>query len=1371
MRWELSPRVRPASPTRGDVRSPLTARPGALEAYRRLRLPLANPSEWRGEWTARPAKGELMSGWRLTLLGGFELRGATGETVPLSGRKTLALLAFLALQPGQRAPRSRLITLLWGDVPDAQARTSLRQALAAMRRNLEGLLESEGDAVALSPGALATDVAAFEAALAEGTAESLEDAAFLYRGELLGGVALPGADFADWLAVERERLRAEAVGALGRLLEQALAGGDAEAGVRTALRLVALDPLQEPAHRALMRFYARQGRQAAALKQYETLRTLLQDELNVQPDAETEQLRREIRESRRTAPASTARPTAADSPVVPPEAEPAPVAAPDRQPQAPLERRQATVLACGLVDAADQLAGDDPEAAHDLITCWRRLGSEVAAGLGGTLVRTMADTLLIGFGYPGAHEDDAERAVRAALRLIERMPAAFPGHALRLRAGIATSLVIAGAGADAAIDGALSFTGEAVGLAQRLMGRAAPGSVVIEWRTRRLCAGSFSYAALGSVPVDGPAQAVEAWHVLGESGVAGRFAALQGGALTPFVGRDEEIELLLRRWQQATSRQGRVVLISGEPGVGKSRLALAFQERIAAEPPALQHYFCSALRSGSPLHPVIAGISRAAGLADGDEPRVQRTKLAAYLGPRTASANDVDLIVDLFALSDGAPSPAPGLTPQRRKEETLDALLRHLAWPAHDGPVVILLEDAHWIDQTTLELLDLAVYRISRLPVLLIVTSRPEFASPWAGVPQVTTIALNRLGRDDCAALMAGVTGGKALPDRITQEILGRTDGVPLFTEELTKAVLESGLLKDDGAHYSLKADAPALAIPTTLHASLLARLDRWPTARPVAQAAAALGRDFSHGLLAAICAVPEPEVQLALDQLVAAELISRRGTPPDSTYRFKHALVQEVAYGTLLRVPREQLHVRIVQALEERFPAIAAAEPGLLAHHCGRAGLPAKAIDYWCTAAQRSFARWSMEEAQAKLAKGFDLLPDLIDADLRLDKEIELQLTQAHALRTGISISAPQAGEAYERARILCEQARDERRMVPAVYGSCLFHLNRAELEQASSRAEDLVRHIPDRASPSAAMTAYQSVLGLVDLQQGRLLSARTRLQTLPFVVETTDQWLKFGTGPDPNTIVHLGWTLCLLGHLDDARAQAERARALMHRSAHAQRQCAVLANSCYLEQFCGRTQAVQALAEEVLPLASEKGFSPFRGAALFFRGWALVQQQEVEPEARLALMREGLAAYRGETQQIKVPYFLTLMAEATAKAGRAGEALELLDDAFGLMERTGERWYAAEAHRLKADILLGLPSRDEGAAEAEYLRAIDIARQQDAKLWQLRAATALARLWRDQGKPGPARDLLAPVCAAFTQGLDIPHVREAKALLDELG
>lgn len=845
---------------------------------------------------------------------------------------------------------------------------------------------------------------------------------------------------------------------------------------------------------------------------------------------------------------------------------------------------------------------------------------------------------------------------------------------------------------------------------------------------------------------------------------------MRTGGLTTFVGREEEIELLSRRWRQARSRQGGVVLISGEPGVGKSRLVSTFHERIAGERHTLCHYYGSARHSGSPFYPVISAIARLAGLTDDEDPRAQRVKLAGRLAAATASADDVDFIIDLFGLPEDRPSSRASLTPQRRKEETLAALLRHFVHLTRDGPVLILLEDAHWIDPTTLELFDLVVDRVAQLPMLLMVTCRPEFSAPWVGAPQVTSIALSRLDRGTCAALLDGVTGGKALPDRIAEEILDRADGVPLFAEELTKAVLESGLLRDDGAGYALAGGTPPTGIPTTLQASLLARLDKWPAARPVVQAAAALGREFAHGVLAAVCDVSNAELQRALDQLTGAGLISQRGMPPQATYRFKHALVQEAAYGTLLRVPRQQLHVRIVETLEAQFPTTVAAEPELLALYCERARLMVKAIDYWRSAAQRSFARASLEEAQAQLTKGFELLPELAEVDERLNKEIDLCLALAHVLRAGRGTAAPQTGEAYERARLLCEQSTDERRLVSAVYGTCLFHFNRAELELASSRAEVLTRPIQDRATRAVARVAHQEILGLVDFERGRLLTARSHLQAAMPVVEATDQWLMFGEGPDPNTLVYLAWTQCLLGHLDVARAQAERALALVHRNAApAQRLCAVLANFCYLEQFCDRTDAVKTLAEKALPLASEKGFSPFRGIALFFQGWALGRRGQTE--AGLELMRAGLAAYRGNSQFAEVPYFEALLAELLAATGRHGDALELLDGAFERMERTGERWFAAEAHRRKGHLLSRTPAGIDGAAEREFLRAIDVAREQEAKLWQLHAATDLANLWRGQGRRESARDLLAPIYATFNQGFDTPSVQRAKGLLDELG
>ena len=608
------------------------------------------------------------------------------------------------------------------------------------------------------------------------------------------------------------------------------------------------------------------------------------------------------------------------------------------------ERRQLTVMFCDLVGSTELSARLDPEDLREVIAAYHRAVADVVGSFDGFVAKYMGDGVLVYFGYPRAHEDDAERAVRAGLGVIDAVGRLdVKSVKLQARVGIATGLVVVG---DLIGEGSAqeqSVVGETPNLAARLQALAEPDAVVIAAGTRRLVGDLFEYRDLGAVEVKGIAAPVPAWQVLRPSAVASRFEALRGSALTRLVGRDEEIDLLLRRWARAKAGDGQVVLISGEPGIGKSRITAALEERLHAEPHLRLRYFCSPYHQDSALFPFIDQLGRAAGFARDDPPAAKLEKLEALLARAAPPDEDVAFLADLLSLPASERHPLPNLSPQRKKERTLEALIRQLEGLARQQPVVMVFEDAHWIDPTSRELLDLAVERVRSLPVLLIVTFRPEFQPPWTGQPQVTMLALNRLDRRDRTALVEQIAGGKALPDEVIDQIVDRTDGVPLFVEELTKSVLESGLLREEADRYVLDRALPPFAIPTTLHDSLMARLDRLASVRHVAQIGAAIGREFSYELLRAVSRLPEDELQAALARLVASELVFQRGTPPDAVYSFKHALVQDAAHGSLLRSARQQLHAQIAEALEAHSPELMDSQPELFAQHYAEAGLGRK--------------------------------------------------------------------------------------------------------------------------------------------------------------------------------------------------------------------------------------------------------------------------------------------------------------------------------------------------------------------------------------------------------------------------------------------
>jgi class 3 adenylate cyclase len=701
------------------------------------------------------------------------------------------------------------------------------------------------------------------------------------------------------------------------------------------------------------------------------------------------------------------------------------------------ERRQLTVIFCDLVGSTMLAARLDPEDLREVIGAYHRTVAKVAAGFDGFVAKYMGDGVLVYFGYPRAHEDDAERAVRAGLGLIDAVGRLdVQSIKLHARVGIATGLVVVG---DLIGEGAAqeqSVVGETPNLAARLQVLAEPDVVVIAARTRRLVGDLFEYRDLGAIEVKGFAEPVPAWQVLRSSAVASRFEALRGAALTRLVGRYEEIDLLMRRWARAKAGDGQIVLVSGEPGLGKSRIIAALTEHLHAEPHLRLRYFCSSYRQDSALFPFIDQLGRASGFARDDLPAARLEKLEALLARAAPPADDLAFLGDLLSLPVSERHARLDFTPQRKKERTLEALIRQLEGLARQRPVVMVFEDVHWIDPTSRELLDLTVERVRGLPVLLLVTSRPEFQPPWIGQPQVSMLTLNRLDRRDRIVLVEQTAGGKALPAEVVAQIAERTDGVPLFIEELTRSVLESGLLREEIDRYVLDRVLPPFAIPTTLHDSLMARLDRLASVRLVIQIGAAIGREFSYALLRTVSRLPEDELLTAVARLVASELVLQWGSPPDAIYSFKHALVQDAANSSLLRGTRQQLHAQIAEALAGHSPELIDSQPEVFAQHYAEAGLVEKSIAYWSKAGRRSAARSALAEAAAQLQKGLDQLALLPSTPERLRQELDLLSALGTALMAVKGQGAPQTGQAYARAREVWEQLGSPSELLGVPYG-----------------------------------------------------------------------------------------------------------------------------------------------------------------------------------------------------------------------------------------------------------------------------------------------------------------------------------------------
>ncbi len=1038
------------------------------------------------------------------------------------------------------------------------------------------------------------------------------------------------------------------------------------------------------------------------------------------------------------------------------------------------ERRHLTVLFCDLVGSTELLARLDPEDMRAVITRYQNAVAGEVARFEGHVAKFMGDGVLAYFGYPRAHEDDAERAVRAGLAVAETVGGltTLAGQALAARIGIATGLVVVGdlVGQGAAQEEAV--VGETPNLAARLQTLAAPAGVVIAAPTRRLVGDLFHLEELTPHALKGFAEPVVTWRVLGESGAEGRFEALHGAGLTPLVGRDHELALLLDRFEQASGGEGQVILLSGEAGIGKSRITRSVIERLPPESHTRLRYYCSPYYTNSALYPVIAQLERAAAFLADDTADQKLDKLEAMLGQASGRiAEAAPLVAALLSIPTDGRYPALNLTPQAQKARTFEVLLDQLAGLAARQPVLMIFEDAHWIDPTTNELFELVIDRLQRLPILLLITSRPEFTPPWTGFAHITSLTLNRLGRNQGVAIIAQLTGGKGLPEEVLGQILEKTDGVPLFVEELTKAVLESGLVLDAGDHYRLAGALAPLAIPATLHDSLMARLDRLTPVKEVAQIGAVIGRDFAHELLAMVAPLAGDHLVEALTQLVNSELLFRRGAPPKATYSFKHALIQEAAYQSLLRSKRQQLHARIAEALEEHFPDTAVVQPELLAQHYTEAGLVDPAIGYWEKAGQRALKSSANAEAVRHLGRGLELVRRLPEGAERGLQELRLQITLGPALMAVKGQSAAEVGELYSGALGLGERVGDAAQLFRVLWGSWRYHFIRAEHARALQLAERCL-DLAEKEQDVALLLEARFALGGSSLWSGDYVSAEAHLErALPMYDMHAHRSLAFLFGQDPgaSNLAYSGLTLWFLGYPDRALQRSREALALTEQLGHLATSAAGLTYLALVHALRRDWPAARECAASAIALSKEQGFPQHLALGTIVHGRAIAARGE--PEQGVAEIRRGIETRRSIGAEINRLFDLALLAEAQAQASDFEPALDTLAEGVALAGTTGEGFYQSELYRLQGEFLLAHDDRRAAAdAEACYIQALDTARRRGARSLELRAAASIARLWAAQGKRRTAYGLLAPVYGWFTEGFDTADLKDAKALLDEL-
>jgi class 3 adenylate cyclase/predicted ATPase len=1052
-------------------------------------------------------------------------------------------------------------------------------------------------------------------------------------------------------------------------------------------------------------------------------------------------------------PQSTPQPAARQD--QPPQAEP-PAEPPTEHRSPDAERRQLTVMFCDLVDSTKLSSQLDPEEYREVVRAYQSACTEVIQRFEGHVAQLLGDGLLVYFGYPQAHEDDPHRAVRTGLGILAAMGdlnqglQQAKGIHLAIRIGVHSGLVVVGAMGGAGRYESLAL-GEVPNVCSRIQGLAEPNTILISAGTYRLIQGYFECQALGAQALRGVAEPVAVYRVLEASGAYSRLDVAQTRGLTPLVGREQEVGLLIERWEQVKVGHGHVILLTGDAGIGKSRLIQTLKDHIANEPHTRWECRSAEYAQHTALFPLIDLFQRLLRFEAYETPDANLEKLEHTLSQyRLPLEESVPLFAPLLALP--LPEhhyPPLNLSPQRQRQKTLETIIAILLELAERQPVLFILEDLHWADPTTLELLNLVLDQTPTASLLVLLTCRPHFQPAWHHRSYLSEITVNRLSHAQVEQIVAGITDGKIFPAEVLQQIIEKADGVPLFVEEMTKAILESGQLKAVDGHYELIGSFSTFAIPATLQDSLMARLDRLVTAKGVAQYAAVIGRQFAYDLLSMVSQLDDTTLQRELGRLVEAEIVYQRGVPPKTTYTFKHALIQDAAYQSLLKSTRQQYHQRIAHILEWQFPAMVEHQPELPAHHCTEAGLIEQAGRYWQRAGENAIQRSAHVEAIAHLRQGLKLLQTLPETPQRLQREVDMLIALGESLNASKGQAAREVGETYTRARQLCQHLENPHQLFPVLSGLWIYHIGRAEYQTAHALGEQLLT-LAQQVRDAVLLVAAHRSLGATLFWLGAVAAAHTHF------VQGTSLY-------DVGALV-----LWCLGYPDQALARSQETVTLAQQMARPHSLVFALRSAAVFHQLRLEVHCTQERAEAAISLAKEQGFPQWMAFGSILRGWALAHQGQVKEG--IEQIHRGLVAYRATGAEAMRPYFLALLAEAYGTTGEPEAGLTVLTEALALVDTTGERLYEAEIHRLRGELLLQQNSANQAEAEACFQHALTIAHDQGAKAWELRSVTSLARLWQQQGKCNEARQLLGDVYGWFTEGFDTADLKDAKALLDEL-
>ena len=1043
------------------------------------------------------------------------------------------------------------------------------------------------------------------------------------------------------------------------------------------------------------------------------------------------------------------------------------------------ERRQVTVMFCDLVDSTQLSQQLDAEDYRAVVRAYQEAAVAAMQPWDGYVAQYLGDGLMVYFGWPRAHEDAVHRAVYASLTVLNALEplntiqlTPHYGVRVQVRIGLHTGMAVIGAMGGGERYEQLAM-GDTPNIAARMQGLAAPNTVALSAVTARLVRGVFALEDLGSHTLKGVAEPMQGFRVLGPIDTPAPNDDAMAVVEDPFlVGRDEEIGLLLRRWEQSKAGLGQVVLISGEAGIGKSSLMAALRAQLGHTGTPRLTFRCSPYHRNSTLYPVIVYLEQLLRFVHDDTSTMKLDKLEQGLHTSRLPLQEV---VPLFAALLSVPlhgryAPAP-LSPPQRRQQTLDALVAWLMEKAEQQPVLVVWEDLHWADPSTQEMLRLTVEQAPTVPMLHVLTFRPEFNPPWPMRSHMTPITLNRLERPQVEAMIAHLARDKALPSEVVEHIVAKTDGVPLYVEELTKMLLASDLLREETHQYVLTGPLSAVAIPDTLQDSLMARLDQMNRAKEVAQLGAVVGREFTYELLRALSPQGEQTLQAGLVQLVEAELLYQRGRPPRATYIFKHALIQDTAYTSLLRRQRQHYHRQIAQLLEKQFPETVERQPELVAHHYTEAGLTEQAITYWQRAGERANDRAANTEAHSHLSRGLQLLTTLPESPARHQSELALQTILGRVLTAAKGYGDVEVAQVYTRARQLCREIGDAPQLFPVLLGLSIYYVVRAELHTARELGEQLL-HLAQRAQDPVLLVEAHYALGVTFSWCGEFVRAREHLEQGVAYYDPAQHSAHLALyGQDGGLVClsRLAFVLWCLGYPDQALARGHQALTVAEELAHPFSRAYVLTWLAILYHHRRTVLEAQKWVDTATTFATEQGFPFWYTQGNVLQGWLLTEQEQLAEG--IQRIRQGLADMQAIGTEVLQTYARSLLAEAYGKIHQPGDGLAVLHEALRHVNASDERWLEAELHRLKGELLWQEdPQQQAPEAEASLLHALHVARHQQAKLPELRAAMSLSRLWRAQGKAAEAHQLLAEIYAWFTEGFDTPDLQEARALLEVL-